>query len=95
MDEKIAKVRRAWETEAAIRNAKAFYCLLVKMEGARVNSSVTAGRLLYFSVFRFSVWSRCLGNFVTVLMSALLLKFLPFEMKTFTLHNWQKLILII
>jgi hypothetical protein len=52
VDEKVAKVRKAWETVAAIRNAKTFYCLLVKMEGARVNSSVTADRLLYFSVFR-------------------------------------------
>jgi hypothetical protein len=34
------------------REAKAFYCSLVKMEGARLNSSVTADRLLYFSVFR-------------------------------------------
>jgi hypothetical protein len=52
VDEKVAKVRKAWETAAASRNAGAFYCSLAEMEGARLNSSVTADRLLYFSVFR-------------------------------------------
>ena len=86
IDEKVAKVRKAWETEAAFRNAKSFLLLLVQLEGARVNSSVTADGLLYFLSFYLSVWSRCLSNFVTVLVSALLRKVLLFDMKTFNLH---------
>jgi len=87
IDEKVAKVRKAWETEAAIRNAESFYCSWWSWRGPRVNSSVTADRLLYFLSFHLSVWSRCLSNFVTVLMSALLRKALPFDMKTLTVHH--------